>query len=70
METFKIDIDETDYHVTLREDKTYLIKNDLGNEFVIRADTDETGVVWTLIYGEVTQDLVNQVGELIEEFEM
>jgi hypothetical protein len=70
METFEIQIDNIVYRVTDKEIGDYSVETDAGDLYVIRPTLDESGVIWSLVTGDASDDLVNALGELIEEQHM
>ena len=65
----KITIDDAVYSVTENEDETFGVAGpDL--DIVIQPYLSDLGVTWGLVSGLADLDLVAQIGELIEDYEM
>ena len=65
----KITIDDAVYSVTDNEDETFAVVGpDL--DIVIQPFLNDLGVTWGLVSGSASMDLVSQIGELIEDYEM
>jgi len=65
----KITIDDAVYSVTDNEDETFgVVGPDL--DIVIQPFLNDLGVTWGLVTGVADLDLVAQIGELIEDYEM
>jgi len=67
---FEINIDEVLYRVVPSQgDETYSVDGD-GLSLVLRPYLSDYGVTWGLVSGDADLDLVAQIGELIEDYEM
>jgi len=65
----KITIDDAVYSVVANEDETFgVVGPDL--DIVIQPFLNDLGVTWGLVSGVADLDLVAQIGELIEDYEM
>ena len=65
----EISIDDAVYSVTDNEDETFrVVGPDL--DMVIQPFLNDLGVTWGLVSGNADLDLVAQIGELIEDYEM
>jgi hypothetical protein len=69
MKTFKLDVDNIDYCVTLKEDGTYLVETDEADLYVLGAESDENSLKWSLIKGHASEDLIEALGLAIEDHE-
>jgi hypothetical protein len=66
METYKIEIDNLEYCVTLKQDKTFLIENDEADVYVLSHELNGNAVKWTLIKGQASEELIEALGSAIE----
>jgi hypothetical protein len=70
MDVFKVQVDGKAYNVLPREDETFLIVTSDNQDIVITPDLMEEGIIWNLVSGNASEELVQSIGEAIEHHEM
>jgi hypothetical protein len=69
MESFEVEVDIKKYNISPLEDETFAVKSDDGLEFIIIPDLIDSGVIWNIIKGKASNELIQSIGEAIEDFE-
>jgi hypothetical protein len=70
MEAFQISVNNRKFNITPKEDDSFQIESVEGELFVILPDIADIGLVWRLVNGIAAEELVQSIGEAIEEYEM
>jgi hypothetical protein len=69
MKTFKIEVDNIEYCVTLKEDGNYLVETDEADLYVLSSEADDNSQKWSLVKGHASEDLIEALGLAIKDHE-